>query len=373
MVKKVSILGMSFSGVSLGLSLKQNQKEITVTGIDKASEVVRAKNLGAIDNGCLDSSIGEGLSEADVVFLATPIQTTKELIPQVPNLVKDSAIVTDICITKSEIVGLASQYFNEKPCFIGGHPIVGFRQGTIEQADPYLFINNTYVLTPLKKQKSGSIGTLKSLIENIGARVVVMDPREHDYLVGGVNHILQLIAIAHINTMIGEMEDKKIETALLLAGERFKQFTQALLSSSHFWEDILMSNYENVKNSIKKFISRLNLLIDGLGEEMFHQEYEKARKIVRKIPTQRKGFSTTLFNLYVDIKDEPGAIARVASLIASKGYDVKDIALVRIKEGEAATLRLAFENQNVASRVGRLLMKNRYAYRTQYNYEDYPI
>jgi len=109
----------------------------------------------------------------------------------------------------------------------------------------------------------------------------------------------------------------------------------------------------------------------GSGE--FDRKYEKAKGFVQKVPVATKGFNSTLFDIYVTIEDKTGAIAKLTSLIATESFNIRDIGIVKIKEGETAVLRIAFSNQSTASKAGSFLIKNGYSCRTQYDFEEYCI
>jgi prephenate dehydrogenase len=89
------------------------------------------------------------------------------------------------------------------------------------------------------------------------------------------------------------------------------------------------------------------------------------------IPISTKGFKRELFHLFITIQDSPGSISRLVGLLAEEGFDIRDIELVRIRVGEAGTLRISFDSQNTASKAGRFLMKSGYSCRTQYEYRDF--
>jgi prephenate dehydrogenase len=375
MVNHIAIIGLGFTGSSLGLAFKQSAPDTIVTGIDKASIIIQAKDIGAIDNGCLFSELEFGVKDADIVFFATPIQNTIKLLPKVSTNIKKNTIVTDTGITKLEITRVAKRHFKEDAVFIGGHPIIGYQRGGHEQADPYLFVNNTYVLTPISKDRPEALEVLKKVIQDIGGKTLVMSAEEHDDLSSGLNHILQLMALAHVNAMLTKIDKRKVDvdTAIALASERFKQFTEALLTPSYFWDEIFNSNEVYIKKNIEDFILELKKLIGGLSSELLPQKYERAKQYIMKMPKTKKGFSKSLSHLYVIIEDKPGSIAKLTSLIASQDFDIKDIGVVKIKEGEAATIRISFSDQNIASKVGSYIVKHGYRCRSQFDYEEFSI
>ena len=373
MIKEISIIGMGFTGSSLGLALKQYLPDVIITGIDKGSVLIRARNIGALDKGCIYEEIEQGLKDADLVIFAATIRTVEELLPKVSKAVKKNAIVTDTCNTKTEIASLAQTLFVDKASFIGGHPVIGYKRGGIEQADPLLFVNVTYVLTPVGRSNQGAVSALENVVGSIGATAIIMSPGEHDNLNCVLNHMLQLMAIAQVNTMISGLDTEKDETPVALAGERFKQFAEALLTPSYFWGEIFESNRSILEKNVDRFVEYLKKLSREVGSGEFDEKYKKAREFVRKVPVATKGFNSTLFDIYVSIEDETGAIAKLTSLIASKAFNIRDIGIVKIKEGETAVLRIAFSNQSTASKAGSFLIKNGYNCRTQYDYEEFCI
>jgi prephenate dehydrogenase len=364
---------MGFTGSSMGLALKQYLPDIFITGIDSGSVLIRAKNIGAIDKGCIYEEIEQGLKDADLVIFATTIRNVEELLPKVYKAVKKSAIVTDTCNTKKEIVDLAENLFVNKAFFIGGHPMIGYKRGGIEQADPLLFVNINYILTPSRKTAPEALSELKTVVDAIGASPVLMSPEEHDEISCVLNHLLQLIVIAQVNTMISGLDSEKDEAAVALAGERFKQFAEAILTPSYFWGEILESNRSFLEKNVELFIDRLKDLSKQVGSAKFDEEYERARGFVNKVPIATKGFSSSLFDIYVNIEDKTGAIAKLTSLIAAEAFNIRDIGIVKIKEGETAILRISFNNQSTASKAGSFLIKNGYSCRTQYDYEEFCI
>ena len=72
-----------------------------------------------------------------------------------------------------------------------------------------------------------------------------------------------------------------------------------------------------------------------------------------QLPAKNKGFLTLLHELVVVIQDRPGAIAEVIEII--KEINLKDIEILRVREGEGGTLRLAFEDENALQQANRLL------------------
>ena len=371
MKKKISIIGMGYLGSSLGLALKKNVPESVITGIDKGSQLIRAENVGAIDNGCIYTELETGLMDASLVFMTTPINTTLELIPKIACGVGENTIVSDTAFTKRQIMDAVEKNFTGKAVFIGGHPIVEFQKGEIEEADPYIFSGKNYALIPQEGCTPDAVKLLADLVEKIGSHVVLSTPEEHDELFGGINHMLQLIAMAHVRTVFSPLDEQKRMIASALCEDRFKSLIQELFTPYYVWDEILSSNRDPVMEQIERFIHELQRIVKLIATKEFAGEYEKVQQFLSDITMEKKGFRGELFHLYITMRDEPGSIAKLVSLLAGSGYDIRDIELVKIKEGEAGTVRISFGTQNTASKAGRFLVKSGYSCRTQFEYRDF--
>ncbi len=367
-IKNITIIGLNALGGSLGIALKSYNPDYVITGIDKGSVIIKAKNLKAVDNGCLYNELEDGIRNADLVFLATSIRGIKELIPKIAKVVKKDAIVTDTGMVKRDISELAREHFKSGGNYIGGHPVVGFKRGSVEFSDPYLFSNITYALTPVVSTRE-AVDTLVRIVEGIGSRSIVIDPALHDRLIGEINNILQVITIAHINSVFSDLDEDLIDVAIALSNERFKKFSESLLIEPYYWIEVFKSNIDVIKEHAVKFIEHLKGTVQNLESDRFYEDYERARDYISRIPHFKKGFKSKLACLYVDIKDKPGSIAELTSLIAKHGFDIRDIEVVKIKEGDSVLIKVAFKSQTIASKVGMILMDAGYSYTTYQSYE----
>lgn len=87
-------------------------------------------------------------------------------------------MITDTGSTKSEIVELANQLFDEdKVRFIGGHPMAGSHKSGVMAADINLFENAYYVLTQENQE-------LRDLLKGLHAKFIILDAKEHDRVTG---------------------------------------------------------------------------------------------------------------------------------------------------------------------------------------------
>jgi len=276
---KISIIGVGLIGGSLGLALKGKKPNFKIVGIDKQKIIEKAIARGAIDKGTVNPE--EGIKEADIVIIATPVKTILDLLPKISPFLKKGCLVTDTGSTKGQIVGRANQVLSKDVFFVGGHPMAGSEKCGIEEANPHLFRNRTYILTPDKKSNLIAIDKIFSLIKMIGANRLVLDPFEHDRIVGAVSHLPQIIAVSLINS-ISELALRGNNTNYFRAiGEGFKDMTRIASSPYKIWEDICVTNQENILKMIQEFRSYLGIIEDKLKNNpgSLKEEFQKAGKL----------------------------------------------------------------------------------------------
>ncbi|HCL89940.1 MAG TPA: prephenate dehydrogenase/arogenate dehydrogenase family protein [Candidatus Atribacteria bacterium] len=281
--KKITIIGVGLIGGSLGLALKENRPNYKIIGVDRKEIIEKAIAREAIDEGTVN--LKEGIEEADIVIIATPVKTILDLLPKISPFLKKGCLVTDTGSTKGQIVGRAKQVLSKDVFFVGGHPMAGSEKCGIEEANPHLFRNRTYILTPTKKSNLIAIDKIFSLIKMIGANRLVLDPLEHDRIVGAVSHLPQIIAVSLINS-IGELALRGKNTNYFRAiGEGFKDMTRIASSPYKIWEDICVTNQENILKMIKEFKNYLKVIEDKLKNDpgSLKEEFQKAGKLRESI------------------------------------------------------------------------------------------
>lgn len=279
--KKITIIGVGLIGGSLGLALKKKNPKFKISGIDKLEIIEKAIARGAIDEGTIN--IENGIKEADILIIATPVKTIIDLLPRINPFIKKGCIVTDTGSTKGQIVETADKILSKDVYFVGGHPIAGSEKYGIEEANPYLFQDKTYILTPTKDTNLLALKKIFLLIKIINAKRLILDPLEHDRIVGAVSHLPQIMAVSLTN-MIGELGQQENNNNYFKAiGEGFKDMTRIASSPYQMWEDICETNQENILEMIQEFRNYLGIIEDKLKNHPgnLKEEFQKAQ-ILRK-------------------------------------------------------------------------------------------
>ncbi len=276
-IQTVAIVGVGLIGGSFALALRANGFSGRILGVSSARTLDAALKREVIDAGL---PITEAVPQADLVYLSQPILRILDILPRVRELAKPSALVTDAGSTKGRIVEQAARYFDKNPWFLGGHPMAGKEKRGVELADPDLFQNATYVLTPTGGTLPDAtiIGEFVSWLEAIGCRVSVMPPDNHDRVVAWTSHLPQLISTALAASIADSLDEQDSRG---VAGPALRDMTRLAESPFDIWKDILGTNRANVRQVLDAYIQRLERLRQDAGGSLTEREFEKA-SIFRK-------------------------------------------------------------------------------------------
>ena len=281
--KKITIIGVGLIGGSLGLALKENRPKFKIIGVDRKEVIKKALSRGAIDEGTVN--LEEGIKEADIVILATPVKTILDLLPQINPFLKKECLVTDTGSTKKQIVKRANKMLSKDIHFIGGHPMVGSEKYGIDSADPHLFQDKTYILTPTNKSNLVALEKMFSIIRIIGAKRLILDPLDHDRIVGAVSHLPQILAVSLTNMISMLAQEENNNNYFKAIGGGFKDMTRIASSPYKIWEDICKTNQENILKMIQEFRNYLGVLEGKLKNDpsSLKEEFQKAQMLRKRL------------------------------------------------------------------------------------------
>lgn len=359
MFGQVTIVGVGLIGGSLGLALRRRQMAAQVVGVDKDPHNLRlAKEAGAID--CTAADLAEGLAGAEVVVLAVPVMEVLELLPAVGRSLSPGTVVTDVGSTKAAVCRRAAEAIPSHSWFVGGHPMAGSEQAGMAGADPYLFENAYYILTPLPATPEGVLLKVRDLAAGVGARVVEMDPHFHDAAVAFISHLPHLAAVALANALA---EAPQGESCLSLAAGGFRDTTRVASGNPQMWKDIFLTNSRPILEALACFraqLERLEEAIRGGREEEILYLLQKAKKLRDALPARARGYLPAMYEIVVAVPDRPGMLARLTGQLGQAGINIADIEILRVREGEGGSIRLAFATPAEQEQAATILRRAGY-------------
>lgn len=355
--KTVAIYSVGLLGGSIGAGLKESGYAGRIIGLSSAPSIQKALAMGCIDEGYSYDALADVAARVDCLFLCSPILAIIKTIKALGSMkLPGGLIISDVGSTKKEIAAIAHSVLPASVHFIGGHPMAGSEKSGVGACDPFLFQNALYILTPDSNvPKDMSDGFAKFLERFLGCRSLVLDSGVHDRVVAAVSHVPHILAVALVT--LARIVDENSPGALKLAAGGFRDMTRIASAPYGLWHDILLTN----KNAIRPLLENLRAILaemeNGLMNDGLENAFNEAARTRREIPLGTKGFITEPNDILVVAKDQPGIIAELAAALAGERINIKDIEVLKVREGEAGTIRLAFESGEVAQRAVLLLTK----------------
>ena len=246
--KRVAIVGVGLMGGSLGMAIKKHRLAREVIGLShRQAALDQAVKINAIDTPCLD--VKKAIANADLVVLATPVDSIIKLFTTINPYLKRGCIVTDVGSAKAKIIEHGEKILSSPSFFVGSHPLAGSEKKGVANAAADLFEGSTCIMTPTNKTNQVAKQKVKHFWTKLGMEVKLLPPEEHDEILAYVSHLPHLVAYG---LMLG------IPSKYLgYASQGLKDTGRVAASSPQMWSDICMANSKNVLNALDQCVENL--------------------------------------------------------------------------------------------------------------------
>jgi prephenate dehydrogenase len=252
---KIAIIGLGLMGGSLALALKGKCAELLAV-VHRASTLEQALRLNIVSKA--DEDPAKILPQADVIILSTPVPAILEWLERLPEYSQQGCVVIDMGSSKQVIVD-AMNRLPERFDALGGHPICGKENLSLDNAEATLYKNAAFVLTPPERTSVRASAAALQIINAIGARPVWLDAVTHDRLLAFTSHLPFLLASALAMTAP--------DGAASLVGPGFNSTSRLASTPSSMMLGILQTNRENVLEAIAIFQKNLDLIKQAIRSQ----------------------------------------------------------------------------------------------------------
>lgn len=276
---RAAIVGTGLIGGSFALALRANFPDITVVGFDQPDVAGRALARGAVHRVAPD--LATALRDADLVYIALPIGGILEFLAPIAAHAHPQALVTDAGSTKTLICREGAKAFKGAARFLGGHPIAGKEISGLEHADQNLFRGSQYVLAAPENESDPRVKAFADIVEVLGASPVWCDAETHDWAVGVVSHLPQLLAVALANVIRDETDETGLP--LSLAGPGARDMLRLAGSPFALWRDIAHSNGSNISRALDRLTQAIDHLRTNLTSKELEQEFRAANEVYKRV------------------------------------------------------------------------------------------
>ena len=357
--QKIGFIGLGLIGGSIAKKIHTLYPEVTIIATaGHQSTITEAYEEHLISNKAL-CEIGD-FYDCDYIFLCTPVQKNIEYLRQLKGHVKDGCIITDVGSVKTdiheEVIALSME-----DCFIGGHPMAGSEKTGLKNANEYLLENAYYILTPTSKTAPEQLEAFRSLVTELGAVALVLDYHLHDYATAAISHLPHIIAYSLVNLV--KRSDDENETMKTIAAGGFKDLTRIASSSPVMWQNICQSNSEQIVRLIDAYEETLEKTKNDIlaaNTDALLSDFQSAKDYRDSIAITNKGPIKAVYELYLDLLDEAGGIATVATILASNNLSIKNIGIIHNREFEDGVLRLEMYDKESLTSAVALLRRHHY-------------
>jgi prephenate dehydrogenase len=255
---RIGILGLGLMGGSLALALHGRCQALLGCDINEET-LILAKQLDTFDQ--LSANPADILPDADVVILATPLNTILRLIEELPSLHPSSAIVLDLGSTKAQVcqalAGLPERF---DP--LGGHPMCGKETIGLENAEAKIYQEAIFAFVDLERTSEVAKEFANQLALTIGSRALWIDAVTHDQWSAAVSHLPYLVATA--------LSAATPTQSASLAGPGFRSTTRVAATPASIMIDVLKTNQGYVLESLERFRVEIDKLEDLIARNDFN-------------------------------------------------------------------------------------------------------
>lgn len=362
-IKIIGFIGFGLIGGSIARAIKKVRPDIRLYAYDYHPNPPRSDYKDALSDGVLDfvtGNLDEGFPDCDIIFLCAPVLANISYLPKLKSIIKPYCIITDVGSVKGNIHEAVNE-LNMGNVFVGGHPMTGSEKTGYKNSYALLLENAYYILTPTDKTPKDKLDVLIRLVEDMGSIPIILDPKEHDEITAAISHLPHIIAATLVN-LIRE-SDSKSEKMKQLAAGGFKDITRIASSSPKMWQNICLTNAKVIRRILERYIEILRTASDALSEmdgDYLYNMFETAGEFRNSIPNKSTGLITKVFEIYVDIIDETGAIASIATLLASNHISIKNIGIIHNREFQEGVLHIEFYDEQSEKDAIDLLKRHNY-------------
>ncbi len=347
-------IGLGLIGGSIAKALKEYNPNIKIVAYDiNPQPLLCAQQEGIAD--ITADSIDQRFSQCDYLFLCAPVQKNDANLLAVKNVIGKNCLLTDVGSVKTTIHE-AIRDAGLEHCFIGGHPMAGSERTGFINSKASLLENAYYILTPTPSVPGERLEQYTELVTGMGAIPLVLDYEKHDYVTAAISHLPHVIAASLVN-LVRESDSPDGIMKMVAAGG-FKDITRIASSSATMWQQICLTNTENISSLLQDYIDALTSVkaeLDSENENALFQLFDSARIYRDSFINASSGPIKRSFSFNVDIADKTGALAHIATLLANHDISIKNIGITHNRESEDGVLRIELYSESAMNTAVSLL------------------
>lgn len=357
--QKIGFIGLGHIGGSVAKTIHRIYPDIEMIAYDICKETIKkATEEGVIARGT--TGLTDDFADCDYIYLCAPVLNNNDYVQTLSGLLHDNMLLTDVGSVKTSIHEDICQFPELEKHFIGGHPMCGTEHVGYEYSTAYMLENAYYMLTPSATVPASKVSEFEAFVRSIGALPLILDYKKHDFSVGSISHLPTVIASTLVN-LVKDLDDSH-ETLRTIAAGGFKDITRVASSDPTMWENICIANKQQILELIDAYVDAIRHtreIISGENPDSIKDFFSSAKEYRDSFNISR-GALHPIYQLFLDLIDEAGGIATVATILATNAISIKNIGIVHNREFQQGVLQVEFYDQ--ASYDKAIVLLNRHHY-----------
>lgn len=258
----LAVIGPGLIGSSILRRVRHNNIAQRLIAIDRSADVLqRVRDLNLVDHAT--SSIAQGVSDADLVILCTPVGAISAVAQEALPFMKSGSILSDVASVRSTLTQNILPYLSRGISYVPAHPMAGTEYSGPDAGFSTLFDNRWCLLTPLKDTPQSAIDLVDTFWQYCGARTRQIDAQYHDHICAIVSHLPHLLAFTICDTADRLSSDLRADV-LDYAASGFRDFTRIAASDPIMWHDIFLANRDIILQTLERFQTETAKMADAI-------------------------------------------------------------------------------------------------------------
>ena len=295
MFNKISIIGCGLIGSSILRAVVEKKLASKISAYDKSSKATDYLKKNFSIEVC--NNISNVVKDSDLVIIASPLSSYKEILLSIQSNLKENVILTDTGSAKKEVNKIICNLNLKNVNWIASHPIAGTEYSGPEAGFATLFNNRWCILSADKRASKDKINELEKFWSNLGSKVKSMSFEDHDYILSLTSHLPHAVAYSIVKTAINN-EDKFKDDVIQYSAGGLRDFTRIAASDPLMWKDIFIDNSDNilkVLDNYSKNLEEIKNAIKNKDSKKLLEIFTSTKKIRKEIikagqDTDKPGF-----------------------------------------------------------------------------------
>ncbi len=343
---KILVIGLGLIGGSFAKTCKKYNiaKEIWAFDLNPESTGL-AKATNIIEESI---SLDGDLSSFDLIVLASPLLTYKDIIRKISGKISDQAILIDLGSVKEIEIKSKILPQNLQANFIPCHPIAGSEKTGFENSSDDLFFGKKFIICPENTNPS-SLKKIEEMVKKFDGISENLEAKKHNEIYALVSHLPQFLSFLTLEISLKEVTDEFFKTAFRLDD-----------SDPEIWGEIFKLNEKNIEKFYMEFFDNLEILEENIKQRKFSEIIEnKTLVLTQKIEFDDKlieeNFAVIFFRVIFVISYLQIADLKKYQIFAGSGFrDFTSIIALLNLEKETLVLLLEKNRQKILKLFDRV-------------------